>query len=70
MEFIDNKIITSTEGIHNILSNGDMFVESQNEGKVYIFNENEVRLKKYLNQVIDNRVAWPNWARIYENINF
>jgi hypothetical protein len=69
-QFIDNKIITQTQGLHHILSNGDMFVESQNEGKIYIFNENEVLLKKYSNQVIDNQVERPHWTSIYENINF
>lgn len=69
-QFIDNKILTQTDGLHHILSNGDMFVESQNEGKVYIFNENEVILKKYFNPVIDNQVEPPWWVSIYENTNF
>jgi hypothetical protein len=61
-QFIENKIKTQTNGLHHILSNGDMFVESYKDGKVYIFNENEVLLKKYMNEV--------HWTRIYENINF
>jgi hypothetical protein len=69
-QFVENKIKTETQGLQHILSNGDMFVESQNEGKVYIFNENEVLLKKYSNEVINNRVELPHWTRIYENINF
>jgi hypothetical protein len=69
-QFIENKIKTRTQGVQHILSNGDMFVESTDEGIVYIFNENEVLLKKYLGDVIDSRVKRPHWTRIYENINF
>lgn len=69
-QFEKNKIYTETEGLHHVLSNGDMFIESQNDGKIYIFNEKEVLLKKYINPVYNNLVERPHWVRIYENINF
>jgi hypothetical protein len=69
-QFISNEILTQTDGLHHILSNGDMFVESQNKGKVYIFNEKEVLLKEYFNPITDGYVEPPNWVRIYENISF
>jgi hypothetical protein len=69
-QFNTNTIYTKTEGLHHILANGDMFIESQNEGKIYIFNEKEVLLKKYDNPIINNQVEPPHWVRIYENVNF
>ncbi len=69
-QFISNKIYTSTEGLHKILSNGDMFVESQNEGKVYIFNKDKVLVKEYYNPVKNGMVEPSHWVKIYENLNF
>lgn len=69
-QFEQENIFTETQGLHEILSTGDVFVESQNNGKLYIFNKDEVLLKKVFNTSIDNMVERPNWIKIYENINF
>ncbi len=69
-QFKLNDLFTETQGLHHILSNGDLFVEEWNEGKLFIFKENETILKKYLN-VPDNGLIEPvHWVRIYENLDF
>ena len=69
-QFIKNKIYTRTQGVHHILSNGDLFVENWSEGIVYIFNDNETLLKKYFNQPENGYLENTHWIRIYENLNF
>ncbi len=68
--YLSNKNFNNTEGLHKILSNGYMFVESQNEGRVYIFNKDKVLLKSYYNTIKDGYVELPHWVRIYENLDF
>ena len=48
--FQNEKIMTETDGLHHILRNGDLFVESQNNGIMYILNEEKVLIKKYYNK--------------------
>jgi hypothetical protein len=69
-QFEFESIITRTEGRHTLLSSGDTFIESQNDGKLYILNENKVLLKKYLHTPIEGMIELPNWIQIYETIDF
>ncbi len=69
-QFLKEKIFTNTQGLHEFLSNGDLFVESQNSGKLYIVNDKEFLLKRYINEPKDEFVEPPHWIRLYENINF
>lgn len=66
--FNKEHIFSQTEGLFEILSNGDTYVESQNDGKMYIMNEDKIILKKYFKTSKKNWVERPNWIRIYENI--
>lgn len=68
--FKEQKIFTPTQGLHEFISNGDLFVESSEQGLVYVFNENEILFKAYANKVIDGGVEPPHWIRIYESIDF
>jgi len=68
--FAEHRIFTETQGLHHILSNGDVFVESQNEGKIYIFNKDKTLLKKYFHQPVNRHTARTHWIRIYENLDF
>jgi hypothetical protein len=68
--FDEEGIITWSEGFYEILSNGDMYVESQNQAKVFIMNQQEIVLKKQFGVDIKNMVERPNWIRIYEDIDF
>ena len=76
--FKDYGIFSPTEGLQHFLSNGDLFVEAQQQGKVYIFRpdvsqENGYQLlyANYMNQPTeDGFVEMPHWTKIYENIDF
>ena len=63
-------VFTETQGLHHILSNGDLFVESYSQGKVYIFNENGIVLQRYMNKPSNGLVEYPHWVRIYEDLDF
>lgn len=69
-QFIKADIYTRTEGSYHFLSNGDLYVESQNDSKIYILNDQEIRLQKQLPTEKENLVFMLNLLRIYENINF
>lgn len=68
-QFVEHQIFTRTQGLHHILPNGDLFVESYSEGKVFIFNERSTLLKKYVNRPANGFVEPPHWMRIYNNLN-
>ncbi len=68
--FEKEEIASYTEGLQDFLSNGDLFIESQNEGKIYILNEKEIKLKKYFKTDIKGMAFQPHWIRLYEDINF
>lgn len=61
------KVKTYSQGFHDILNNGDMYVEAQNFGKIYIFNDSGVVLKKEIKTSDKNYVHMPNWIRILKN---
>ena len=69
-QFVANKIYTPTQGRQKILSNGDLFVEEFSDGKIFIFNENEILLKKYANKPQNGWFEYPHWIRIYEDLEF
>lgn len=69
-QFIREDIFSRTEGSYEFLSTGDICVESQNDAKVYIMNNDEILLKKQFHTNKEHLVHLPNWIRIYENINF
>ncbi|MBN1187061.1 MAG: hypothetical protein JXB49_32585 [Bacteroidales bacterium] len=68
--FGKENIYTRTEGIYEFLNKETLYLESQNEAKVYIIKNNEVLLKKQFDTSLDDKVHLPNWVRIYEKINF
>lgn len=67
--FQSENIFTATQGLHQILSNGDMFIECQNNGKIYILNKDNVLLKRYINEPKNGYVEMPHWVRIYEELD-
>jgi len=69
--FEQENIYTHRQGVHTFLENGDLFVESTETGKIYIFRDDKVILQKYANKVQDKGTTeYPHWMRIYENVNF
>ena len=69
-QFIDNEIFTGAEGLFTLLPNGDMFVEEQNSGLLWVLGEDGVILKTTLKSDLDGYHYLPNWTTIYTNINF
>lgn len=67
-EFVSEKINTRSEGLIHFLRNGDVFVEEQNNGKIYIFTKSEILLKKVFKTAIPGKIHMTNWMRIYESI--
>lgn len=75
--FEDHKIFSPTEGLYHFLENGDIFVEAQQQGKIYVFRKNngpkgyETLYADYANQIIlDKYIELPHWLKVYEDINF
>ncbi|WP_431156876.1 arylsulfotransferase family protein [Winogradskyella poriferorum] len=69
-QFIENEIFTSAEGLYELLPNGDLFIEEQGQGVLWVLNKNGVVLKTTLKSDIDGYHYLPNWTTIYTNINF
>lgn len=67
-QFTELRIFSHAEGLHQILSNGDVFVESDDNSMIYIFNEEQILLRKQYPTSDDNLVHIPNWTRIYETL--
>ncbi len=65
-QFLKERIYTYTEGEFEMLSSGDTYVESQNDGKVYILNSAGVVLSKSFPAGLEGMVEQPHWVRIYE----
>lgn len=68
--FEQEKIYTRTNGLHQFLSNGDVFVESFEEGKLFILEGNKVVYKNQLDTPEEDMIYIPNWMQLYEDINF
>ncbi len=69
-EFIKNEIYTEAEGLYELLPNGDLFVEEQGPGVLWVLNNNGVVLKTTLKSDIEGYHYLPNWTSIYTDINF
>ena len=65
-QFESEKIYTISEGLHEYLSNGDVFVESQNSGKIYILNEEGFVLKKQIKSPLEGYAYITNWINLFE----
>jgi hypothetical protein len=68
--FNNEHISTNTQGFHKILNTGDVYVENQNDGVIYIMNEDKIKLKHVFETSLENMIERPQWMRIYENINY
>lgn len=67
--FKNNQIFTNTEGVHDLMENGDLFFEEQNSGLLWVINKEGVVLKTTLKSDIKGYHYLPNWTRTYTNIN-
>jgi Arylsulfotransferase (ASST) len=60
--FKSAKIGTYTEGRSRILSNGDIFVEETNHGRIIYGSQNE-EIWSYVEQIDDTKLGLFNWSR-------
>jgi hypothetical protein len=67
---LNEKIWTETQGVHMKLANGDVFIESQNKGKLYILNQSGFVYKKMMHAPLKGYAFHPNWIRIYEKLPY
>ncbi len=66
--FEEQNIFTQTEGLSHTLKNGDIFIEEQNSGMIYILSEGEIIYRSYFEAPIHNYLHTTNWIRIYETL--
>ena len=69
-QFIENKIYTGAEGLYELLPNGDLFVEEQGSGLLWVLNRDGIVLKTTLKSDIEGYHYLTNWTTIYTDINF
>lgn len=67
-QFQKENLFTKTQGCYTFLESGKIFIESQNDGVLYLMTEEEILLKKWFPAPIEGYIELPNWIRIYESI--
>jgi hypothetical protein len=67
--FTENKIFTLTEGLSEVLDNGNIFVEEQNSGLLWVLKDGEVLYKNVLPSQHEGHHHLPNWTRIIKDFN-
>lgn len=67
--FAANKIFTLTEGMSEVLDNGNIFVEEQNSGLLWVLKEGEVVYKNVIPSHHAGHHHLTNWTRIIKNLN-
>ena len=68
--FNKHGIFTDTQGFHQYLSDGLVYVEEHAKGIHYFMTEQEVVYRSQGTNWIRDWVERPHWIRIYEDINF
>ena len=64
--FEEEQIFSATQSHFEILPSGRIFVESQNEGLLYLFSEDEILMKKTLPSPVEGHISRPHWIRVFE----
>lgn len=68
--FLNEKINTRSEGLSEFLSTGDVFVEEQNIGVIFVIGDQGVILRKRFNNSSQKWTHMTNWMRVYEDVPF
>jgi len=68
--FDEHGIYTDTQGFHQYLSNGLVYVEEHAKGIHYFMNDERVVYRSQGTNWIRDWVERPHWVRIYEHIEF
>lgn len=69
-QFDAHHIFTDTQGFHQYLSNGMVYVEQHGRGIMYFMDDTHVYYKKQGTNWVRDFVERPHWVRIYENVDF
>lgn len=65
-QFTENKIGTPTEGLLEVLPNGDVFVENQNNGIIHIISKEGIILEHaFAIEGSEDLYYMTNWIRVY-----
>lgn len=64
---IKNKVNSKTQGRSRILSNGDLFIEEQNHGRILYLNRDGSLRWTFVNRANDNKIYALGWSRILTN---
>ena len=65
-QFSEQRIFSATQGCFEYLPSGHVYVESQNEGYVYLFSEDAMLMKRSLPSLEEGAIAKPHWVRVWE----
>lgn len=65
--FRSNNIFTQTEGLQEYINDSTYFVEQQNNGYIWIFQNDEIIYKNVFNSQHEGYHHLPNWTRIIKN---
>lgn len=68
-QFDEHHIFTDTQGFHQYLSNGMVYVEQHGRGIQYFMDAERVYYKNQGTNWVRDFVERPHWVRIYENID-
>jgi hypothetical protein len=64
--FRQEGVFTLTQGLYETLPNGDLLVESQNSGLIYVFSKEGVLFKNYVHEIKSGLVEPPHWLRVIQ----
>lgn len=68
--FVDHQIKTKTQGLSEVLKNGDLFVEEQNNGVIYIIRDGAI-IYKHCFLVEDGKYCMhPSWMQLYQKLPY
>jgi hypothetical protein len=62
------KAFTESEGLSEMLSNGDVYFEEVRNGRVFVLSKQGLLLRKVFPASVAGKIHRPNWMRIYERI--
>ena len=64
------KIYTPTGGLHKVLSNGDLFIDLDDFGRIFIVDEDSIKYRRIFPTKIEGYKHLTNWTRVYESLKF
>lgn len=66
----ENNFYTPTGGVHSVLSNGDLFLDLEDVGRLVVVDEDEVKYRKIFPASVEGYKHVTNWTRVFEELHF